>query len=345
MLTERASLFIIVFTAINIVACIWLMWWTARTRPADAATPGQLPTDGPGTTGHVWDGDLAELNNPLPRWWLGLFIITIVFGAGYLTLYPGLGNFLGTKRWSQVGQYDAQITQARAQLDQRLAGVKDKPLAELARDADFMATARNLFGANCSTCHGSDARGARGFPNLTDRDWLWGGDEETIYQTIAQGRTGAMPALGTLLGPNGVNEVAAYVVSLSGVTAPADWIEAGRTRFETICAACHGADGKGNQMLGAPDLTDNAWLHGGDFNSVRATITNGRNNQMPAHLEMLGEAKVRLLAAYVLSLSDSERLQARHDRQPDRQAQPTAAVNSAAAAPLTSTSAHGAAIK
>lgn len=346
MLTERASLFIIVFTAINMVACVWLMWWTARTRPANhevappvpaASTQDQLSIDSAGKTGHVWDGDLEELNNPLPRWWLGLFIITIVFGAAYLILYPGLGNFLGVKRWSQVGQYDAQVAQAREQFDQRLATGKDKPLAELALDANAMATAKNLFGANCSTCHGSDARGARGFPNLTDRDWLWGGGEDRIYQTIAHGRTGAMPALGTLLGPNGVNEAAAYVVSLGGVAAPADWVAAGKTRFETTCAACHGVDGKGNQLLGAPNLTDSAWLHGGDFDTVRATITNGRNNQMPAHLDMLGEAKVRLLAAYVLSLSERETLKARNDtQQPDRPIEPASASPQAPASSLTS---------
>lgn len=310
MLTERSSLFIIVFTAINIVACIWLMWWTARTRPANHET-----ADGTGKTGHVWDGDLEELNNPLPRWWLGLFIITILFGAAYLLLYPGLGNFQGTRRWSQIGQYDEQIAQGRAQLEHRLASVKDKPLAELARDANAMATAKNLFGANCSTCHGSDARGAKGFPNLTDRDWLWGEDEDAIYQTIAHGRTGTMPALGTVLGRRGINEVAAYVVSLSGVNAPADWIAAGKTRFESICSGCHGSDARGNQLLGAPNLTDSAWLHGGDFAAVIATITNGRSNQMPGHLDMLGEAKVRLLAAYVLRLSDAERLHARAEAQ------------------------------
>jgi cytochrome c oxidase cbb3-type subunit III len=336
MLTERASLFIIVFTAINVVACVWLMWWTARMRPAKHAAAGHddvgSTSDATGKTGHVWDGDLEELNNPLPRWWLGLFIITIVFGAAYLLLYPGLGNFAGTQRWSQVGQYDALIAQSRARLEQRLASVKDKPLVELARDANAMATAKNLFGANCSTCHGSDARGAKGFPNLTDRDWLWGDGEDAIDQTIAHGRTGAMPALGTVLGAQGVNEVAAYVVNLSGVAAPADWVAGGKSRFETICAGCHGIDGKGNQLLGAPNLTDSAWLHGGDFDTVRATITNGRNNQMPAHLDMLGEAKVRLLAAYVLSFGEAERLNAQAVKhEPDQRTSASSAADPSAA--------------
>lgn len=301
-MNTSVSLFIIVFTLVNIAACGWLMWWTAYRTGKTA----HAKTDGVEKMGHVWDGDLEELNNPLPRWWLWLFIITMVFAAGYLALYPGLGNFAGARNWTQVNQYETQVAQARAQLEQRLAAVKDKPLRELAHDQSAMSTARNLFGANCSTCHGSDARGARGFPNLTDADWLWGGNEDAIYQTIAHGRTGSMPALGEVLGPQGLNEVASYVVSLSGGTAPADWVSAGKTRFETICAGCHGVDGRGNQLVGAPNLTDASWLYGGDFNSVRTTVSGGRTNQMPAHLDMLGEAKVRLLAAYVLSLGEGE---------------------------------------
>jgi cytochrome c oxidase cbb3-type subunit 3 len=298
-MSQHASLFIIVFTVVNIAACLWLMWWNARSRGAQPAE-GEAGRE---KTGHVWDGDLEEYNNPLPRWWLGLFIITVLFGAAYLTFYPGLGNFGGLRGWSSVKQHDEQVAIARARLEERLAALKDKPLAELARDANAMSTARNLFGANCATCHGSDARGARGFPNLTDADWLWGGDADSVYQTIAAGRMGAMPAFGEVLGAEGVNEVAAYVMSLSGKTAPADWVSAGQARFAMLCAACHGPEAKGNPLLGAPNLTDEVWLHGGDFDTVRATITNGRNNQMPAHLELLGEAKVKLLAAYVLSLS------------------------------------------
>lgn len=294
MMTQPASLFVIVFTAINVLACLWLMWWTSR---------GGSPASD--KTGHVWDGDLEEYNNPLPRWWLWLFIITVVFGAAYLIVFPGLGNFSGTQRWSSIGVYEAQMKDQRARFEERVASLRGKTLQQLAANADAMSTARNLFGANCSTCHGSDARGARGFPNLTDRDWLYGGDEETIYQSIAQGRHGMMPALGTVLGDTGVNEVASYVVSLGGHKAPEDWVAAGKTRFATICAACHGADAKGNPALGAPNLTDSTWLHGGDFDTVRATITNGRDSQMPAHATTLGDSKVRLLAAYVLSLSSS----------------------------------------
>lgn len=307
MISQPASVFIIVFTAINIVACLWLMWWTARTRVAATADASEPPgDDGDGKTGHVWDGDLEEYNNPLPRWWLGLFIGTVIFGAAYLVFYPGMGNFAGTSKWSSVGSYEQQLARQRATFEARLASLKDRSLRELAGSGTAMATAKNLFSANCAGCHGSDARGAKGFPNLTDQDWLWGGGEEQLLQTIAQGRHGMMPALGSVLGETGVNEVASYVVSLSGGKAPADWISAGQARFQMLCVACHGADGKGNPMLGAPNLTDRVWLHGGDFDTVRATITNGRDNQMPAHQDLLGDTKVKLLAAYVLSLS-SER--------------------------------------
>ncbi len=307
MMTHPASVFVIAFTAINVLACLWLMWWTSRSRPAEQADALPEPAasgGGPvGKTGHVWDGDLEEYNNPLPRWWLGLFIVTVLFGAAYLIFYPGLGNFAGVANWSSIARYEAQMAQQRERFEQRLAPLRDKSLRELANDPAAMSTAKNLFGAHCSTCHGSDARGARGFPNLADGDWLWGGPEQSVYETIANGRHGVMPALGAVLGDTGVNEVASYVVSLSGGRAPADWIAAGKERFAAVCTACHGADARGNPLLGAPNLTDGTWLHGGDFDSVRATITNGRDNQMPAHAASLGESKVRLLAAYVLSLS------------------------------------------
>lgn len=309
MMAHPASLFVIVFTALNVVACVWLLWWTARTRAGsqDTASNSSSAAAPVAKTGHVWDGDLEEYNNPLPRWWLGLFLITVIFGAFYLAIFPGMGNFAGTSNWTSVGAYESQMAQQRARFEARLASLQGKSLQELAADPAAMSTARNLFGANCSTCHGSDARGARGFPNLTDVDWLWGGDEPAVYASIANGRHGVMPALGGALGASGVNEVASYVVSLGGRKAPQDWVAAGKTRFETLCAACHGADAKGNAALGAPNLTDATWLHGGDFDTIRTTIANGRDSQMPAHGEMLGESKVRLLAAYVLHMSEAAR--------------------------------------
>lgn len=308
MMSPSASLFVIVFTALNVVACLWLLWWTARSRPGVDASAvggtGEPPAAGAGIakTGHVWDGDLEEYNNPLPLWWLGLFVVTVVFGAGYLVFYPGLGNFGGVGGWSSTHAYEQQMQAQRARFEARLASLQNKSLDELTQDAAAMSTAKNLFGANCSTCHGSDARGAKGFPNLADGDWLWGGEAAAVQESIANGRHGVMPALGGALGTTGVNEVAAYVVSLSGGTAPRDWVDSGKERFAMLCAGCHGADAKGNPLLGAPNLSDDVWLHGGDFETVRATINNGRDNRMPAHGALLGETKVRLLAAYVLSL-------------------------------------------
>ena len=287
------ALFITVAVVVNILAAIWLIWWTAR---------GSKVTN-PQETTHVWDEDLTEYNNPLPRWWLWLFIITIVFGFVYLALYPGLGNFNGTRNWTQVSQWQAETQAASDALEQRFAAFKGKSLADLSKNADAMSTARNLFALNCSTCHGSDARGAKGFPNLTDQDWLWGGNEEAIYQTVSEGRNGMMPAWGEVLGKDGTDNVVAYVLTLSGKQAPSANSDAGKTQFETLCAACHGADGKGNLALGSPNLTDKVWLHGGSATDIRETIANGRTNHMPPHLERLGETKVRLLAAYVLTLS------------------------------------------
>ena len=299
-MSPQLSLFIVTFTLVNIGACLWLLWWTGRHRAPDARTA----TDGTETTGHVWDEDLEEFNNPLPRWWLGLFIVTVVFGVLYLVLYPGLGSFGGTRGWTQVGAYEAQMSVQRAKLEQRLASLKDKSLEELTQDAAAMSAAKNLFGQNCSTCHGSDARGAKGFPNLADGDWLWGNAADAVYATIAEGRHGVMPAWGQVLGQQGVEEVASYIFSLSHRQAPADWIAAGKQHFATMCAGCHGSDAKGNPLLGAPNLADNVWLYGGDFDTIKETIAQGRENEMPPHLQALGETRVRLLAAYVLSLGD-----------------------------------------
>lgn len=292
-----AAIFVVCAVLGTIFATLWLIWWTNRGTKVS-----------PQETTHVWDETLTEYNNPLPRWWLWLFILSIVFGLGYLALFPGLGNYRGLLQWTSAAQLNAESTAARASLEQRFAAYKDKSLVDLSKDPAAMSTARNLFALNCSACHGSDARGAKGFPNLTDADWLWGGSEQTIYQTIAMGRDNAMPGWGTALGADGVEQVMAYVLSLSGrelhdPRASAEFIAAGKVRFATLCFACHGPDGKGNQLLGAPNLTDNIWLHGGREEDIRETISKGRINRMPPHLERLGETKVRLLAAYVLTLS------------------------------------------
>jgi cytochrome c oxidase cbb3-type subunit III len=310
-----ASLVAIVVLA-NILGGLWLIWWTSR---GAAKTPAQQTT-------HVWDDDLTEYNNPLPRWWLWLFVLSIAFGLVYLLLYPGLGNFRGIRHWTEVSQYQREDAAARRLFEQRFATFKGKSLLELSHYPAAMSTARNLFALNCSTCHGSDARGAKGFPNLTDQDWLWGGSEQSVYETIAHGRDGMMPAWGPVLGHDGVEQVMAYVLTLSGrhsneVPSSPERVSAGKEKFATLCAACHGADGKGNSTLGAPNLSDNIWLDGGSVKDIRETISNGRANHMPAHLERLGETEVRLLAAYVLSLS-----------QPSALSQPGAAAAAPAAA-------------
>lgn len=289
------SYYVIVLVIINVAGALWLLWWTRR-RGANEAE----------TTGHVWDGDLSEYNNPLPRWWLWLFYLTVIFAAGYLVLYPGFGNYGGQLGWSQQKQYSEQVAAAEQAYAARFARFASMDIPTLSRDAEAMAAARNLFGNNCATCHGSDARGAVGFPNLTDGDWLYGGDPATLEQTIRDGRYGVMPPWGEALGASGVEEVIAYVLSLSGTRAPEDMAAAGKPKFDLFCTACHGTDARGNQQLGAPNLADTIWLYSDSPESIRQTLVKGRSNQMPAHLPLLGEQKVRLLAAYVMSLSQPE---------------------------------------
>jgi cytochrome c oxidase cbb3-type subunit 3 len=294
-MTNSISWYIIILTVGNIVGAILLLWWTRRGH-------GEPEKIGESTTGHTWDGDLREYNNPLPRWWLWLFIVSIVFGVGYLVLYPGLGTYSGTLNWSQVSQYEADRAQLERQLQQTLQRFDGRTIESLVGDPAANQIGRNLFAQNCSTCHGSDARGATGFPNLVDRDWLWGGSTEQIVTTITQGRNGVMPAWGEALGNKAVEDLVAYTLSLSGRTVPAGSVAQGRAQFETVCVACHGADGRGNQALGAPNLTDRIWVYGGSVEAVRQTIALGRQNQMPAQGDKLGTIRINLLAGYILGL-------------------------------------------
>lgn len=285
---------IILLTVANIVGALWLLWVTARTRPGEVAAE---------TTGHRWDGDLQEYNNPLPRWWLWLFYLSVAFSVVYLLLYPGLGNFRGILGWSQTGQYDLEVERVGKQQEAFYARFSGMELTELAGDADAMAAAGNIFGNRCAQCHGSDGRGAPGFPNLSDDAWLWGGDPDSILASIRNGRTGIMPALGDALGgERGVGQMAEYVRSLAGLEHDAELAAAAAPMF-AVCGACHGMEGKGNPALGAPDLTDANWLYGGDWQTIRETISQGRQNKMPAQLPVLGEQQARLMAAYVLKLS------------------------------------------
>ena len=293
MVSDFWSGWIVVLTAINIVACFWLIWWTQRPRPDDTAT-GE-------STGHYWDGDLTEYNNPMPRWWLWLFYITLIFGIAYLVLYPGMGRFVGTLGWTQTGQYDGEVSDANEQFGPLFAQYASTAIPILAQDADAVEIGRRLFLNYCSTCHGSDAKGARGIPDLADNDWLYGDSPEAITASIAKGRSGVMPAFGAVLGERGVKEMAEYVLSLSGRGKSAEMAQSGKQKF-TLCIACHGEHGRGNQQIGAPDLTDKVWLYSGFPTTVQASIRDGRNGQMPPHENFLGDDKVHLLATYIYSL-------------------------------------------
>lgn len=289
--SEFWNWFIIIPTVLGLVGCVWL----AR---ANSKKPSKIEA-----TDHVWDEDLREYNNPLPRWWLNLFYITLVFSAVYLVLYPGLGTYQGLLGWSETSQYQAEVADAEARfgpLYERYAGTD---IEKLIVDAEAMRTGANLFSTYCTTCHGSDARGATGFPNLRDQDWLYGGEPAVIKTTILKGRTGVMPPWGAALGEEGVHQVVEYVRSLSGKGEDLAAVAAGKARFQAMCASCHGAEGKGNPQIGAPNLTDDYWLYGGSTRAIRQTIAEGRQGRMPPHEEFLGEAKVHLLAAYIYSLT------------------------------------------
>ncbi len=269
----------------------------------------ELPADGKAKpTGHIWDEDLEELNNPLPRWWLYMFYITIVFGVVYLILYPGMGTFKGVLGWTQISEYETAVAKAEAEFGPLYERYLNEDLAVLAADDDALKTGERLFVNYCSTCHGSDARGARGFPNLRDHDWLYGGEPETIKATILHGRTGAMPSWeGALGGEEGVAQVAEYVEQLVGREVDDEVAAAGKTKYDMFCVGCHQADGTGSQAVGAPNLTDNIWLYGGSKKVIKQSIAKGRNGRMPAHADFLGEAKVHILAAYIYSLSQENK--------------------------------------
>lgn len=266
---------------------------------------GKLPANGKAEpTGHIWDEDLQELNTPLPRWWLYMFYITIIFGSIYLALYPGLGSFSGLLGWTQVSQYEEEISAASEQYDPLYKKFAQTSIAELASNEDAMKTGERLFVNYCAVCHGADARGAKGFPNLRDNDWLYGGAPENIEASIAYGRSGVMPAWKDALGGDeGVAQVAAYVMQLSGRQVDESEASAGKQKFDILCVGCHLPGGVGNIAVGAPNLTNNIWLYGGSPTNIKESIANGRSGRMPAHSEFLGSDKVHILAAYIYSLS------------------------------------------
>ena len=289
------SVYVAGITLVSILACVVLLWVTARKK---------VPATADNSTGHVWDEDLREMNNPLPRWWVWMFIITIVFGLLYLVAYPGLGSYEGKLAWSSKDEHAAEMDKANKALEPLYARYTGLPPDKLAADASAMAIGERLFMNNCAQCHGSDARGSKGFPNLADADWLHGGTPDKIKETLVKGRVSNMPPMAAAVGtPDDVKNVAQYVLSLSG--SPHDSLKAslGKGKFGA-CAACHGIDGKGNQALGAPNLTDGIWLHGWGENAIVSIITTGKVNQMPAQADKLTEAQVHVLTSYIWGLSN-----------------------------------------
>lgn len=303
-MTSFWSWYITLLSLGTIAALVWLLLATRKGQRHDSTEE---------TVGHSYDG-IEEYDNPLPRWWFMLFVATVIFALGYLVLYPGLGNWKGVMPgyeggWTQVKEWQREVDKANEQYGPLYAKFAAMPVEEVAQDPQALKMGGRLFASNCSVCHGSDAKGAYGFPNLTDNDWLWGGAPETIKTTIMGGRQATMPAWRDVIGEEGIRNVAGYVRSLSGRDVPegvnAD-IEQGQKIFAANCVACHGAEGKGTQAMGAPNLTDNVWLYGSSFGQIQQTLRYGRNGRMPTQEHILGNDKVHLLAAYVYSLSQQQ---------------------------------------
>jgi cytochrome c oxidase cbb3-type subunit 3 len=279
-------------TLVSIIACAVFLKMQSVRKSVEADT-----------TGHVWDEDLQEYNNPMPRWWAWLFYITVFFSLGYLVLYPGLGSYAGMLGWSQLKQLEDETRAADARFGPIYEKFAAQDVTVVAKSREALAIGQKLFLNHCAQCHASDGAGSRGFPNLTDGDWLWGSMPEAIKTTISGGRTGVMPPMGAALGAEGVKDVANFVLSLSGSAHDSNRAARGREQYAKICSACHGPEGKGNPQLGAPNLTDKVWLHGSGEAVIIETVTKGRTNQMPAHQDLLSPAKIHLLTAYVYSLS------------------------------------------
>ena len=287
------SMWIIILTSVTIVGITWILFSNRKREQQDPEK----------TTGHEYDG-IQEYDNPLPAWWFYMFVITIVWGVGYLVIYPGMGNFPGILGWTQIEQHDREVAAAeekfRAMRDRYLA----LPVEEIAGDPAVVKMGARMFNNNCAQCHGADAKGSYGFPNLTDDDWIYGGDPDAIKTTLVQGRQAAMPAWQAILGDQGISETTEYLLVLNGRDADEELANAGKTHFTTYCAACHNPDGTGNPALGAPNLTNGIWLYGGSREQIAHTLRAGRNGQMPAFSGTLGEDKIHILTAYVYSLSN-----------------------------------------
>lgn len=281
---------------LNIIGGYLLIRWVAKPNKGEAKE-GEV-------TGHVWDDDLRELNNPMPRWWLYMFYIGIVWGLIYLLMYPGFANYPGLLGWTAEKKYNDEVIEANEIYGPVFSKYAETPLVELSKNKEANLVGQRLFVNYCAQCHGSDAGGSRGYPNLTDNDWIWGGSPDDIKYTITKGRNAVMAAWGPILKPIEIEYLAEHVMSLSGRKHKATDAQRGKELFANYCAVCHQADGTGNPLLGAPNLADKVWLYGASRNKIIETITYGRKGHMPAHLEFLGEDKVHILAAYVYSLSN-----------------------------------------
>lgn len=287
------SIFISVLVVGNLIGVMWLLFATSSKKTSD---DGQVET-----TGHEWDG-ISELNHPLPKWWFNMFILTTVFAAVYMYLYPALGNYEGSLSWTQLNQLETQMEQSKSDRAAYFSQFKDMNIEDLQANDAAMKTASRLFANNCAQCHGSDAKGSKGFPNLTDNDWLYGDTTDLISQSILYGRQGMMPAFEAILSNEQRADVAQYVLSLSGKATDPTKAEQGKATFDMQCAACHGMGGKGNQMLGAPNLSDNIWLYGGLLRDIETTIAQGRHGNMPSHQHLFSDQEAKVLAAYIKSL-------------------------------------------
>jgi cytochrome c oxidase cbb3-type subunit 3 len=288
--------FVAAGTMAFIVWCVWLIHWAGKQGPQNVADDEVV--------GHKWDGDLEEWNKPAPKWWLYLYFGTIAWAVGYMIAFPGLGSWEGMLGWSQHGQYEAEMQAAAERYEPIYENFAAMDFDSLQDQPEALALGKSLFASYCTTCHGSDARGATGYPNLTDNDWLWGSDEAALTTTIGKGRNGVMPVLAPALGGEaGIDNMVSYVKSLSGLADADAAAMSAKPMFMALCSACHTAAGTGNPILGAPNLTDDVWLYGSSDESIRTTIVEGRSGLMPAHGELLGAAKTKILAAYIASLS------------------------------------------
>jgi cytochrome c oxidase cbb3-type subunit III len=291
------GIYIAVVTGVGIIWCLYLLFSQRKTNVTYEADGSVADT------GHVWDGDLRELNNPLPRWWMWMFVLSCIFAIVYLVLYPGMGTYEGSLGYTTRNAHEASVVQANEQLKPVYAKYMSMDAKQVAADPAAREMGQRLFLNHCAQCHGSDAGGSKGFPNLADTDWLYGGDTQDIKQTLIAGRAGVMPAFAHLESAQ-VSDVANYVRNLSGLAADQIKVGRGAEVYKSNCAACHGAEGKGMAAMGAPNLTDKVWLYGGSEATIIETVLKGRNGMMPAHETILTPEKIHLLTAYVWGLSN-----------------------------------------